>query len=133
MNDGRYPAWMRRRLRGAPDQELIDALALVIAKADAGGIRSLLHPDVTLIIDSGGRGPIPATSTSGRDAVSAELSTLATAETSVGMATINSVPGFTLLRENRVIATVSAEMRSGLVSAIWVVCNPEKLRHWNRR
>ena len=134
MTRKQYPAWMRRRRRGAPDRDTIEELAVAMAMADEGAIRVVLHPEVILIIDSGGLVPTASTPMAGRAAVSSELMALMTPEGSIARASINGVPGFTVTRAGQVVVVaVTAEMRSGLLSSVWVVCNPEKLRHWNRR
>jgi RNA polymerase sigma-70 factor (ECF subfamily) len=127
-----YPAWLRRRRRGAADEATMKALAAAFTSTDEVAVRGLLDPDVVLIIDSGGRIPHASEPIEGRAAATAELLGLSTSDTSAAMASINSVPGFTLLRDGQVVGAVTAEMRSGLLSHVWVVCNPDKLRHWNR-
>ncbi|MDQ0643453.1 hypothetical protein [Microbacterium murale] len=128
-----YPAWIRRRRRGAPDLATMEELARAMVFADEGAIRAVLHPEVILTIDSGGLVPAAPTPVGGHAAVASSLVVLMTPETSVTMASINSVPGFTLIREETVVGAVTADTRSGQLSSVWVVCNPEKLRHWNRR
>lgn len=111
----------------------MDELAAALVTGEQAGIGAVLRADVELVIDSGGLLPESSTPVEGRAAASARLVALMTAETSVTMASINSVPGFVLVRGDRVVAAVSAESRAGLLSTVWVVCNPDKLRHWNRR
>ncbi len=103
-----------------------------MAMADARGIRALLDAEVMLVIDGGGLVPTPTSPVAGSDAATRELLRLMSPETSVTMASINSVPGFVLVRDDLVVGAVTADMRAGAMSAIWVICNPEKLRHWNR-
>ena len=99
---------------------------------DDEAIRHLLHRAVTLVVDSGGHVNTASIPLSGRSAAAAELVALMTSGTSAVMASINSVPGITLQRDGRVVGIVTAEFRSGRLSSVWVVCNPEKLRRWNR-
>ncbi len=102
-----------------------------MAVGDADGIRAVLQPDVVVVIDSGGRVPGTSSPVEGADAASVALLALMTPETSVTMVSINSAPGFVLEREDAVVGAVTAESRAHRISAVWVVCNPEKLRHWN--
>lgn len=131
MTRKRYPAWVRRRRQGAPDGGAIEELAVALAMADEGAIRAVLHPDVVLIIDSGGSDSSVPTPPAGQAAVSSALMALMAPGTSVALASMNGVPGVIVTRAEEVVAAVSADMRSGLVSTVWVVCNPDKLRHWN--
>lgn len=99
---------------------------------DDEAIRDLLHRDVTLVIDSGGHADTATIPLDGRSAASSELISLMITGTTTAMASINSVPGITLVRDDRVVGVLTADVRSGRLSSVWVVCNPEKLRHWNR-
>ncbi|MFK3677281.1 hypothetical protein ACI2IP_06085 [Microbacterium sp. NPDC090218] len=133
MTPKRYPAWLRRRRRGAPDPRIMEQLATAMSAADERVIREVLRADVVLIIDSGGFVPAVSTPQHGRAAVAAGLIALmAPEETSVAPTSINGASGFVLSRDEVVVAAVTAELRAGLLSSIWVVCNPEKLRQWNR-
>ncbi|WP_136041947.1 MULTISPECIES: hypothetical protein [unclassified Microbacterium] len=127
-----YPAWLRRRRHGSADLDTIESLAGALCARDEDAIRVLLHPEVTVVIDSGGHvhtAPMPVT---GSEAAAAELRALMTPGTFVATASINGVPGLTLVREGRVVAALTAAMRSRVLSNFWIVCNPDKLRHWNR-
>lgn len=128
-----YPTWARRRRRSAPDDVTMQRLATAMISADEVAIRAVLHPGVVLTIDSGGLVSTASTPLEGHSAAASALRELMTSGTSVEMASINSTPGFTLTRDETVVAAVTADIRSGQLSSVWVVCNPEKLRHWNRR
>jgi len=110
----------------------MEDLAIALTAGDRAGIRAMLRFDVVLIVDSGGLMPESSTPVEGRAEASARLVALLTAATSVTMASINGVQGLVLLRDGAVVAAITAESRSRLLSNVWVVCNPDKLRHWNR-
>lgn len=131
MSRGQDPARLRRRHRDAAAQTTVAELAVALAEGDLAGIRAVLRTDSVLIVDSGGRMPESSALVEGRIAASAALAALMTTGTAVVMASINSAPGFVIVRDDRVVAAVSAEARSGLLATVWVVCNPDKLRHWN--
>ncbi|MDX2401126.1 sigma-70 family RNA polymerase sigma factor family protein [Microbacterium algeriense] len=99
---------------------------------DDEAIRALLHRSVTLVVDSGGHANTASIPLTGRSAAASELMALMTPGTATATTSINSVPGITLTRDGRVVGVISADVRSGRLSNVWVVCNPEKLRHWNR-
>lgn len=132
MTPRQYPAWVRRRRRGAPDRSTMEDLADAMAAADERAIRDILRPDVVVLIDGGGLVTVPTTPVEGHFAAAATLVALSSDETSAVMASINGVPGFVLSRNDVVVAAVTAEARAQLLSSVWVVCNPDKLRHWNR-
>ena len=127
-----YPAWLRRRRHGAPDRRMMQDLADAMVAADECAIRDILRPDAVAIIDGGGLVAVPTTPVEGRFAAAAALVAVSADETSATVASINGVPGFVLSRRDVVVAAVTAEARARLLSSVWVVCNPDKLRHWNR-
>lgn len=131
MTPSHHPAWLRRGHRGAYET-IIDELSTAMTAKDEDAVRDLLHRAVTLIIDSGGHGDTASIPLNGRTAASSELVSLMTTGTTTVVASINSVPGITLVRDDRVVGVITAAFRSGRLSSVWVVCNPEKLRHWNR-
>ena len=54
--------------------------------------------------------------------------------TSIARASINDGPGLTCVRaDDGVVGAITAQMRSGRIVGLWVVCNPGKLTHWNRQ
>lgn len=110
----------------------MEDLADAMAAADERAIRDILRPDVVVLIDGGGLVTVPTTPVEGHFAAAATLVELSSDETSAVMASINGVPGFVLSRNDVVVAAVTAEARAQLLSSVWVVCNPDKLRHWNR-
>jgi RNA polymerase sigma-70 factor (ECF subfamily) len=117
---------------------VLEELASAMTAGDTDGIRALLLPDVELVIDSGAPSPAstgegaPADESRGRDATVIALSALVAPETSTLLSSINGVPGLLLCRDDVVEGVVTAEIHDRLLSRIWVVCNPAKLRHWNR-
>ncbi len=127
-----YPAWLRRRRHDAADADTIETFGSALCALDEDAIRALLHPEVVVVIDSGGHvptGPMPAT---GPEAAASELRALMTPGTFIATASINGVPGLTLVRGERIVAALTAEMRSHLLSNIWIVCKPRQASALNR-
>lgn len=124
------PAWLRRRHRGATET-IIEEFSRALTEKDDAAVRRLLDRAVTLVVDSGGHlntAPVPL---NGRSAASSELLALMTVRTTAVVASVNGAPGLTLVRADRVVGVVTAEVHSLRVTGVWVVCNPDKLRHWN--
>lgn len=126
-----HPAWLRRRRRGTPET-IIEEFSRALTEKDDEAVRRLLHGAVTLVIDSGGHLNTATIPLHGRSAASSELLALMTAGTTAVVASVNGVAGLTLMRDDRVVGVITGEFRSCRLSGMWVVCNPEKLRHWNR-
>lgn len=131
MTPRHHPAWLRRAHRGA-DEAAIEQLSKAMTANDDEVVRDLLHRAVTLIVDSGGHLDTASIPLNGRSAATSELLSLMTTGTTAVVASINSIPGITLVRDGRVVGVITADFRSGRLSDVWVVCNPEKLRRWNR-
>lgn len=125
-------AWPQRRRRGNGARDVVERLAVAMAAVDRHGIRAELHGDVTLVVDSGGQDPLAPGTAHGGEAVTARLLELLAPATSVSLVSINGDSGFVLIRDDRVVGAVTVEVRSGLLSRIWVVSAPEKLRYWSR-
>jgi RNA polymerase sigma-70 factor (ECF subfamily) len=125
------PAWRRRRLRRA-DEATVARLSAAMAARDARSIHALAHRAVSLVVDSGGQMQTASVPLTGRAAASGELVSLVTPGTTLAVAAINGAPGIVLHRGGVVVAVVTTEIRRRRIVNVWVVCNPEKLRHWNR-
>lgn len=108
------------------------ALSDALEARDELAIRAVLHRSVTLIIDSGGHAQTASIPLTDQAAAAAELMAVMTAGTSVAAASINAAPGITLARDGRVVGVLTAEVKTGRLLTVWLVCNPDKLRHWNR-
>ncbi|HTN55375.1 MAG TPA: hypothetical protein VLZ82_04265, partial [Microbacterium sp.] len=131
--------WVRRRRRDVVDPSILEALSAAMTAGDDDGIRAVLQPDVELVIDSGALpsvstspGSAPGRTAGGRDAAVAGLRAIVTSDVTVTMASVNSLPGLLLVRRGAVVGVLTADMCDRLLANVWVVCNPDKLRHWNR-
>ena len=114
----------------------VRALATALESGDEEGARRLLRDDSQLTIDTGGVIRVPATSARGRRAVAEALAALWAAN-DVAAATshlVNGAPGLALQRaDGRVVAVLTVAMLGASIERLWVVVNPQKLRHWNER
>jgi RNA polymerase sigma-70 factor (ECF subfamily) len=104
-----------------------------MAAGDDEAVRAVLHPHVELVIDSGDDRPEPAATpgADGREAAVTALRALAASDITILMASVNGLPGLLLARGDEIVAVLTADVRDGLLSNVWVGCNPDKLRHWN--
>jgi len=116
-----------RRPRREAERVVVERFASSLASAFPDGGREVVGLDAVLVVDGGAR----AVSARGRDAVIARLRELMTPETSVALASVNGAYGVALSRGGNVVGVITGEVRSARLSTIWVVCAPEKLRHWN--
>lgn len=116
----------------------MQALATAMTAGDDDGIRAVLRPDADLVIDAGGAQPampVPpgaARSSERRDEAVVGLRALMADDVAIMAASVNGMPGLALMREGTVVGVVTAQSRGRLLANVWVVSNPDKLRHWNR-
>ncbi|MDQ0614703.1 hypothetical protein QF046_002344 [Microbacterium sp. W4I4] len=134
MTGRRLPAWARRRRRDVLDPNILEALSAAMTAGEDEALRAVLHPDAELVIDSGGVRPEPAAAQGpdGREAAVSGLRALAASDITILTASVNGLPGLLLFRGDAVVGVVTADVRDRLLANVWVVCNPDKLRHWNR-
>jgi RNA polymerase sigma-70 factor (ECF subfamily) len=100
---------------------------------DAAALERLLTRRAVLTIDSGGVVAI-ASHAEGRAAVARLLLELIERFPRVRLESghINGRPGLVLVSWGRVVGILHAAHRRSAARELWIVVNPEKLRHWNR-
>ena len=139
MTAGDTSWWCRRSRaageRGARRQSTIaEAMRASLSVADRAGVARVLRREVTLLIDSGGRVDAPTEPLQGRRAAAValcELLRLGAASTST-ISAVNGSPAIVFREAGEVIAVLALRLRRRKASEVWIVVNPDKLRHWNR-
>jgi RNA polymerase sigma-70 factor, ECF subfamily len=150
---GRSPASCRQLTRRArahvrasrprfrPSQQECERLAAAFGAAvqsgDTHALAQLLAQDVTWYFDTGGKAPGALRPVIGRAKVMRLISGL----TKKGMpgiravraGQINGSPGFIVERDSGDVFTVAFDFRHGLIANIYLVINPDKLRHLDPR
>lgn len=101
---------------------------------DMQQLRSLLATDVTVYSDGGGKIPAAMRPIVGFDAVMQLWSSLVTLFTKqmsrmVRYGLINGLPGFVTIEQGEVLQTTALQIEEGKITAIYVMRNPDKLRH----
>lgn len=101
---------------------------------DMGQLRSLLAKDVTVYADGGGKAPAATEPIVGFENVielHALLSRLFAENMSriLRYAFIDGLPGFVTIEPGNVVQTTALQIENGKITAIYVVRNPDKLRH----
>ena len=128
------------RPRFRPSAEECERLAAAFGAAaqsgDAGALAGLLAADVTYYSDAGGRMPAALRPIVGRDKVVRLIMGLGkkglAAIRTVRPAQINGLPGFVIERGADEMLTVAFDYRDGLIAGIYLMINPDKLRHLRR-
>jgi RNA polymerase sigma-70 factor (ECF subfamily) len=113
---------------------LASAFHQAVISGDTQALAQMLAHDVVLYSDGGGKRIAALNPIHGRekvlrflDGISRKNAALATLE--IRDATINSLPGFVLRDEDCRIDTIAFESHYGRITAIYIMRNPDKLRH----
>jgi RNA polymerase sigma-70 factor (ECF subfamily) len=125
------------RPRFRPSQQECARLAAAFGAAaqsgDAAALAGVLAEGVTYYSDAGGRAPAARRPIVGRDKIIRLIQGLskkgATAIRAVTPAQINGLPGFIIERGAGEVLTMAFDFRDGLIANIYLMINPDKLRH----
>jgi RNA polymerase sigma-70 factor (ECF subfamily) len=114
--------------------EIADAFFAASRSGDMTALGAMLSADVSLYADGGGKRSAAPRPILGFDHVMEVHRTLAElfrkhASTLVRTAFINGLPGFVTKEADGELQTTALEIDDGMVTAIYVMRNPDKLRH----
>ncbi|AYZ66773.1 sigma-70 family RNA polymerase sigma factor [Burkholderia multivorans] len=114
--------------------EIAEAFFAASRSGDMRALGALLAEDVSLHADGGGKRPAAGEPVLGFERVMKVHEYLAelfrkNASTLVRAGFINGLPGFVTLEADGELQTTALEIEDGKVAAIYVVRNPDKLRH----
>ena len=96
-------------------------------------VRATLHPAITVPIDGGGKVSVAPSPVHGVEQA-ALLLIRVFSKVPVVTATeqsVNGQAGLVFRQGSRVVGVLSASIKGGRILHIWLVLNPDKLRHWN--
>lgn len=117
----------------AKHAELLSAFLTASRSGDAAALTRLLATDAKLVTDSGGKVAAALNVIEGADRVAAFLAGVVrkgwTDDLTVRVDTINGLPGLIVSGPNGLVQTNAFEIEGDVVKAIYVVRNPDKLRH----
>jgi RNA polymerase sigma-70 factor (ECF subfamily) len=126
----------RPRFPAPRDRSLQIAAAFFAAtrNGDMQALQSLLAADVAIYTDGGGKKPAIMHPVVGADKALSLFSSLVavfseTMSRVVRYAFINGLPGFITIEQGDTLQTTALEIEDGKVAAIYVMRNPDKLRH----
>jgi len=124
----RFPVAMER------GQEIAQAFFAASRHGDLDGLRSMLADDVTMFADGGGKRPAAPAPCVGiaevlrRHIVFSKLFKRSMSRL-VRFGTINGLPGFVTVEADNTLQTTALEIAEGKIVGIYIVRNPDKLRH----
>jgi RNA polymerase sigma-70 factor (ECF subfamily) len=103
----------------------------VLAKGDAAAVAAMLHADVVLVSDGGGRVVTPLHPLWGSSAVARVVSALVTADAVLTVEHVNGQPGVVVRVLGRPRAVMAVTFGESVVTRVWLVVNPDKLERWH--
>jgi len=124
----------RPRFTVAPGegQKLADAFHAASQSGDIAGLTRLLATDAVLYSDSGGKVRAARRLILGRARIARLYAGLARRSRTARVAVpvrINGLPGYLMRDTTGVTQTLAFEIQNGLITALYLVRNPDKLRH----
>lgn len=124
----------RYKLEKEQGLEIANAFFAASRSGDMGALGALLAADVGMWSDGGGKRPAAMEPVLGFDIVMKLHRSLAVlfgkyGSTLVHTGTINGLPGFVTREADGELQTTALEIEDGKVTAIYVMRNPDKLRH----
>ena len=121
---------------GAVDEkhsELLSAFIAASRSGDVAGLTRLLASDARLVTDGGGKVVAALNVISGGERVAAFLAGVVrkgwTDQTTLRFDTINGLPGLIVGGPAGLVQTTAFDIEGDVVKAIYIVRNPDKLRH----
>ncbi|OZC66784.1 RNA polymerase subunit sigma-24 [Rhodococcus sp. 06-462-5] len=129
------------RHRSIADPIEHDRVVRAFASASAGGdiasLVSVLAPDVTLVSDGGGHVSAARNAVLGSDRVARFVRGITAKSTDLewSIEPVNGLSGIVIRRDGAVFGVIGFgvigfETADGVVASVWIVLNPDKLRHW---
>lgn len=131
----RHQIQKRRRHEVSVEQQrqmVLDLLTACEAR-DERAVQVMLHPLVTLLVDSGGKGRTIRGPVEGAEATASKLIQMLVDAPAMVIAAqpVNGGSGLVFRYEERVIGVLSVNVEADRISNIWIVTNPDKLLQWN--
>ncbi|MEA2616666.1 MAG: hypothetical protein QOE72_2449 [Chloroflexota bacterium] len=128
----------RRRVKGAdvpapdPDlsrqREVVDAFFAAARGRDFDGLVAVLHPDVVLRADFGGRRPGAPTVFRGAEAVARQAQLGATPAAELHPALVNGAAGVVITMRGRPFAVMAFTVTGGRIAEIDAIADPDRVR-----
>lgn len=116
-------------------EKLVQQFLQTCRQGDTDGLLALLTDDIVLYSDGGGKVPAAPKPIAGSDRVARFLigvSKIATSSLETRFAMVNSAPGILFFRDGQLSQTTSLEIVNGRIRALYIVRNPDKLKHLAR-
>jgi RNA polymerase sigma-70 factor, ECF subfamily len=113
--------------------QLLSAFVAATRSGELGALTQLLAADVRVVTDGGGKQPAALNVIEGADRAARFLIGATRKgwreDFSIGFAAVNGMPGLIVNAPEGLVQTAAFEIEDGAIHAVYVVRNPDKLRH----
>lgn len=112
----------------------VHELRLAAQSGEPNILEHVLDPNVVMLTDDGGsvRSAADPAPVQGSAAVARKICAVLDRDpTEITEREVNGLSGLVLRRQGKVTGVVSVNVEDKLVTDLWIVLNPDKLRHWN--
>jgi len=115
----------------AAPARLVEQFVRALANADVDQLMNTLTADATLMMDSGGKVLAPPSAVVGSRRIATFLALLPAKFPPLDyrLTEVNGQPGIVVRTQGQTIAVTSFRMENGRIADVYVVVNPDKLRH----
>lgn len=111
----------------------VHRLRLAAESGSVAAVAALLDPSVEMVTDGGGKTAAQARVLRAPLRVAQRIcDVLETQPAAIAEREVNGESGLVLTRDGQVAAVVCVSVDRRRITDLWVVLNPDKLRHWNR-
>ena len=119
------------------DHAVVHRFATACRAGSGDALRRLLAAEVVAITDGGGQVAARLEPVRGQAQVARCLTELLRPELALTVEAVNGQPGVVLRDTGRasgpVVAVLSLRVTGAKIATVWIVLNPDKLRHWRSR
>jgi RNA polymerase sigma-70 factor (ECF subfamily) len=121
--------------KAAPPSEtnrLVEQFVRALANSDVDQLMNALSADVALVMDGGGKVTALPRAVAGSLRIASFLATMPSKlppEVAYRLTDVNGRPGVVVQTRDQTIAVTSFQVENGRITGIYVVVNPDKLRH----
>jgi len=129
---GEHAANPANPVTSAVQAGLVERFVSALANADVDQLMDVLSTDAALVMDGGGKVVAPPKEVHGSKRIASFLATLPSRlspDTVYRLTEVNGLPGVVVHTGEQTIAVASFRTEDGRIAELFVVVNPDKLRH----
>ncbi len=113
---------------------VVSRFAAACVRGDVAALKEVLDGEVTVVSDAGGKLRAAVRPVRGAEAVARFVTVMLAGQpdTDVAVESVNGRAGLVVRREGQAVAVIGMSVADTGITAVWIMLNPDKLRHWHR-